>query len=93
MFFSMVSKEIKQLGTLIGLVFFLLVLLVSAGSAAKTNDKCDFIKDSDLRYYCKNQCDLIKDNDLKYYCKNQCSFIRDNDLRYLCESGRGYYSK
>ena len=51
--------------------------------SAQASSECNFIKNNDLKYYCKSECNFIKNNDLKYMCKGQYDFIRNNDLKYF----------
>ena len=51
---------------------------------------CGFIRNSDLRYMCKGDCGFIRDSDQRYYCKRDCSFIRHRDLRYYCKGDCGF---
>ena len=51
---------------------------------------CNFIKNDDLKNFCKSDYNFIKNSDLKNYGKSDCNFIKDNDLKQMCKAGSRY---
>ena len=45
---------------------------------------CAFIKNADLKSYCRGDCAFIRDSDLKSFCRKDCAFIRDSDAKSYC---------
>jgi hypothetical protein len=45
---------------------------------------CGFIRNDDLKNYCRNDCSFIRNADMKNYCRKDCSFIRNADLKNHC---------
>ena len=42
---------------------------------------CAFIRDDDLKNYCRGDCSFIKNADFKSFCRSDCAFIRNGDLK------------
>jgi len=56
----------------------------SAVAEPGAGNDCSFIRNADLKNYCRKDCSFIRNDDLKNYCRNDCSFIRNADLKSYC---------
>ena len=45
---------------------------------------CGFIRNADFKNFCRKDCSFIKNSDLKNYCRKDCSFIKNSDMKNYC---------